>query len=192
MLWPLLSFLILSHIACCLPYAIPAIQAPFLFPKYVKLIPALGLLHILYDVFMYGYESWTVKKAERGRIDAFKLWCWRRFPRFPWTARSNQSVLRGINAKYSFQGLMLKLQYLGHLMQIANSLEKSVMLEKIVGRRRRGWQRMRCLDGITMQQTWIWANSRRWWGTGKPGVLQSMEFPRVWHDWATEQQQGPV
>ena len=93
---------------------------------------------MVFPMVAYSFESWTIKKAECQRIDAFKLWCWRRFPRFPWTARSNQSVLRGINAKYSFQGLMLKLQYLGHLMQIANSLEKSVMLEKIVGRRRRG------------------------------------------------------
>ena len=152
MLWPLLSFLILSHIACCLPYAIPAIQAPFLFPKYVKLIPALGLLHILYDVFMYGYESWTVKKAEPRRIDAFKLWCWRRFLRVPWTARrSNQSSLKEIIPEYSLEGLMLKLklQYSGHLMWRADSLEKTLMLGKIEGRKRRGRPRMRWLVGIT-------------------------------------------
>ena len=99
---------------------------------------------------MYGCESWTVKKAEHRRIDAFALWCWRRLLRVPWTARrSNQSILKEINPKYSLEGLMLKLQYFGHLMWRANSLEKILMLGKIEGRRRRGQQRMRCLDGIS-------------------------------------------
>ena len=101
---------------------------------------------------MYGHESWTIKKAERQRIDAFKLWCWRRLLRVPWTARrSNQSILKEINPEYLLEGLMLKLklQYFGHLMQRANSLEKTLMLEKIEGRRRRGRQRMRWCDGIT-------------------------------------------
>ena len=100
---------------------------------------------------MYGCESWTVK-YECWRIDAFKLWCWRRFLRVPWIARrSNQSILKEINLEYSLGGLMLrqKPQYFGHLMWRANSLEKTLMLGKIEGRRRRGWQRMRWLDGIT-------------------------------------------
>ena len=101
---------------------------------------------------MYGCESWTIKKAERRRIDAFELWCWRRLLRVPWTARrSNQSILKEVRTEYSLEGLMLKLklQYFGHLMQRADSLEKILMLGKIESRRRRGQQRMRCLDGIT-------------------------------------------
>ena len=101
---------------------------------------------------MCGYESRTIKKAERRRIDAFELWCWRRLLRVPWTARrSNQSVLKEINPEYSLEGLMLKLnlQYFGHLMRRADSFEKTLMLGGIGGRRRRGQQRMRCLDGIT-------------------------------------------
>ena len=105
-----------------------------------------------FPVVMYGCESWTIKKAERRRIDAFELWCWRRLLRVPWTARrSNQSILKEISPGYSLEGLMLKLklQYFGHLMWRANSLEKILMLGKIEGRRRRGQQRMRWLDGIT-------------------------------------------
>ena len=101
---------------------------------------------------MYGCESWTIKKAECQRIDAFELWCWRRLLRAPWTARrSNQSILKEINPEYSPEGLMLKLklQYSGHLMQRTDSLEKTLMLGKIEGRRRRGRQRVRWLDGIT-------------------------------------------
>ena len=101
---------------------------------------------------MYECGSWTTKKAEHGRIDAFELWCWRRLLRVPWTARrSKQSILKDISPKYSLEGLMLKLklQYFGHLMRRADSLEKTLMLVKIEGRRRRGWQRMRWLDGIT-------------------------------------------
>ena len=101
---------------------------------------------------MYGCESWTVKKAERRRIDAFELWCWRRLLRVPWTARiSNQSILKEISLGCSLEGLMLKLklQYFGHLMQRTDSLEKTLMLGKIEGGRRRGKQRMRWLDGIT-------------------------------------------
>ena len=101
---------------------------------------------------MYGCESWTVKKAERRRIDALELWCWRRFLRVPWTARrSNQSLLKEISPGCSLEGLMLKLkfQYFGHLIRRADSLEKTLMLGGIGGRRRRGWQRMRWLDGIT-------------------------------------------
>ena len=101
---------------------------------------------------MYGCESWTIEKVKRQRIDAIELWCWRRLLRVPWTARrSNQSILKEISPEYSLEGLMLqlKLQYFGHLMQRADSLEKTLMLGKIEGRRRRGQQRMRWLDGIT-------------------------------------------
>ena len=101
---------------------------------------------------MYGCESWTIKKAESQRIDAFELWCWKRLLRVPWAARrSNQSILKEISPEYSLEGLMLKLklQYFGHLMRRANSLEKTLMLGKIEGKRRRGRQRMRWLDGIT-------------------------------------------
>ena len=106
---------------------------------------------MVFPVVMYGCESWTVKKAECWRIDAFKLWCWRRLLRVPWTTRrSNQSILKEINPGCSLEGLMLKLklQYFGHVMQRVVSLEKTLMLEGIRGRRRRGWQRMRWLDGM--------------------------------------------
>ena len=107
---------------------------------------------MVFPVVTYGCESWTIKNAVCRRIDAFKLWCWRRLLRIPWTARrSNQSILREINPEYSLEGLMLKLkfQYFGHLMQIADLLEKLLMLGKTEGRRRRGCQRRRWLDGIT-------------------------------------------
>ena len=107
---------------------------------------------VVYQVVIYGCESWTIKKAEHRRIDAFELWCWRRLLRGPWIARrSNQSILKEISPKYSLEGLMLKLnlQYFGHLMQRTDSVEETLMLEKIEGGRRRGRQRMRWLDGIT-------------------------------------------
>ena len=107
---------------------------------------------MVFPVVMYGCESWTIKKAEHQRIEAFELWCWRRLLRVPWTARrSNQSILKEISTEYSLEGLMakLKLQYFGHLTQRADSFEKTLMLGKIEGRRRRGRQRMRWLDGIT-------------------------------------------
>ena len=107
---------------------------------------------MIFPVLMYGCESWTIKKAERRRIDAFELWCWRRLLRVPWTARrSNQSILKEISPGCSLEGLILKLkfQYFGHLMQRADSFEKTLMLGKIEGSRRRGQQRMRWLDGIT-------------------------------------------
>ena len=116
-------------------------------PTKVYLVKAM-----VFPVVMYGCESWTIKKAEHWRIDAFELWCWRRLLRVPWTARrSNQSILKEISPKYSLEGLMLKLklQYFGHLMQRTDSLEETLMLGKIEGRRRRRWQRMRWLDGIT-------------------------------------------
>ena len=107
---------------------------------------------MVFPVVMYGCESWTVKKTERGRIDAFEVWCWRRFLRVPWTARrSNQSILKETSPVCSLEGLMLrlKLQYFGHLMRRVNSLEKTLMLRRIGGRRKRGRQRMRWLNGIT-------------------------------------------
>ena len=116
-------------------------------PTKVRLVKAM-----VFPVVMYGCERWTIKKAERQRIDAFELWCWRRLLRVPWAARrSNQSILKEISPGYSLEGLMLKLklQYFGHLMQGADSFEKTLMLGKIEGRRRRGQQRMRWLDGIT-------------------------------------------
>ena len=115
-------------------------------PKNVRLVK-----DMIFPVVMYGCESWTIKKAERQRIDTFELWCWRRLLRFPWTARrSNQSILKKISPG-SLEGLMLKLklQYFGHLMERTDSVEKTLMLGKIEGRRRRGQQRMRWLDGIT-------------------------------------------
>ena len=107
---------------------------------------------MVFPVVMYGCESWTVKKAECRRIDAFELWCWRRLLRVPWTARrSNQSMLKEINPEHSLEGLMLKLKlhYFGYLMQRANSLEKTLMLEKFEVKRKRGWQRMRWLHSMS-------------------------------------------
>ena len=132
---------------------------------------------MVFPVLMYGCESWTVKKAERCRIDAFELWCWRKLLRVLWTARrSNQCILK-ISPGISLEGKMLKLklQYFGYLMQRVDSLEKTVMLGGIGGRRRRGRQRMRWL--------WIWVNSWSWWWTGRPGVLRFMGSQRVGHDW---------
>ena len=124
-------------------------------------------------LFHVSCESWTIKKAEHERIDTFELWCWGRLLRVTWTARrSNQSTLKDINPEYSLEGLMLKLklQYFGHLMQRANSLEKTLGMGKIEGKQKRGRQRMRWLDGITDSMTWTWANSGRWWRTGKPSL----------------------
>ena len=135
---------------------------------------------------MYGCESWTTKTAESQRIDAFELWCRRRLLRVSWTARiSNQSILKEISPEYSLEGLRLKLklQYFDHMMRRTNSLEKTLILGKIEDRRRRGWQRMRWLDGITDS---MGVNSGSWWWTGRPGMLQSMGSQRVRHDWANE------
>ena len=129
---------------------------------------------------MYGCESWTVKKAECRRIDAFELWCWRRLLRVPWTVRrSNQSILKEISCDYSLEGLMLKLklQYFGHLMQRTDSFEKTQILGKTEGRRRRGQQRIRWLDGITDSMDEFEQALGVGDKTGKPGMLQ-----RVRHD----------
>ena len=138
---------------------------------------------MVFPVVMYGCESWTVKKAERRRIDAFELWCWRRFLRVLWTARrSSQSILKEISPGYPLEGMMLKLklQYFGHLMWIVDSLEKTLGQEEkgttedvMAGWHHRRW-------------TWVLVNSESWWCTGRPGVLQFMGSHRVQHDWATE------
>ena len=130
---------------------------------------------------MYGCESWTLKKAERQRIDAFELWCWRRLLRVPWTARrSNQSILKEISPGCSLEGVMLKLklQYFGHLMRRVDSLEKTLMLGGLGARGEgddRGWDGW--MASLTWW-TWVWVNSGSWWWTGRPGVLRFMGFAK--------------
>ena len=150
----------------------------------VHLVKAMVFLAV-----MYGCESWTIKKAERWRIDAFELWCWRRLLRVPRTARrSNQSILEEISPEYSLEELMLrmKLQSFVHVMQRSDRLENILMLGKIEGRRRgvnRGW------DSWMASLAWwtrVSKSSGSWWWTGKPGMLQSMGLKRVRHDWVTE------
>ena len=153
-------------------------------PTKVHLVKAM-----VFPVVMYRCESWTTKKAEHQRINAFELWCWRRLSRVPWTARrSSQSILKEISPECSLEGLILKLklQYFGHLMWRADSFEKTLMLGKIEGRRTkddRGWDGW--MASLT-QWTWVRVNSRSWWWTGRPGMLQSLESQRVGHDWAPE------
>ena len=150
-------------------------------PTKVHLVKAM-----VFPVVMYGYESWTIKKAERWRIAAFELWHWKRLLRVPWTARkSNQSILKEISPEYPLEGLMLKLklQYFGHLMQKTDSLEKTLKLGTTEGRRRRGQQRMRWMVSPT-RWTWVWVSSGNWQWTRKPAMVQSMGSQRGRHDWA--------
>ena len=152
-------------------------------PTKVRLVKAMA-----FPVAMYGCESWTIKKAEHRKTDAFELWCWRKLLRVSWTARrSNPSILKEISLDYSLEGLMLKLktQNSCHLMRRTDSFEKNLILGKTEGRRRKGRQRMRWLDGI-IRWTWVWASLECWWWTGKPGALQSMGLQIVRHDWVTE------
>ena len=149
----------------------------FTLPTKVRLVKA-----TVFPVVMYGCESWTVKKAEHQRIDTLELWCWTRLFRVPWTARrSNQSMVKKISPEYSLKGLMLKLklQYFGHLMWRTDSLEKALMLGKIEGRRRRGRQRMRWLDGVTDSTDMSFS---KLWDAAVHGVSKSQTRLRDWID----------
>ena len=151
-------------------------------PTKVHLVKAM-----VFPVVMYGWESWTIKKVEHWRIDAFELWCWRRLSRVPWTARrSNQSILKEVSPECSLEGLMLKLK-----------LQYFTAWCEELTHWKRPWERLRAggegddkgWDGwmaSLTRWTWVWASSRSWWRTGKPGVVQSMELQRVGHDWMTE------
>ena len=149
-------------------------------PTKVPLVKAL-----VFPVVMYGCESRTIKKSEHQRVDAFVLWCWRRLLRVPWTARrSNWSILKEISSEYSLEGLMLKLkfQYFDHLMQRTDSFEKTLMLGKIEGRRRKGQQRVRWLDGIIDSMNMRLSKLQELGWTGRCGILQSTVLQRVRHD----------
>ena len=145
---------------------------------------------MVFPVVLYGgCESWTVKKAERQRTDAFEVWCWRRLLRVPWTARrSNQSILKEISPGCFLEGMMLKLklQYFGHLMQRVDSLEKTLMLGGIGAGGEGDYREWDGWMAPLTRWTQVWVNSESWWWTGKPGVLRFMGSQRVRHDWATE------
>ena len=144
---------------------------------------------MVFPVVMYGCESWAMKKAELQRIDAFELWCWRRLPRVLWIERrSNQSILKEVNPEYSLKGLTLKLQYLGHLIKELTHWKSPWSWERLKSKGEgsgRGWEGWMASP---TQWTWVWANSGRWWRTGRPVVLQSMSSQWVGHDFVTEQQ----
>ena len=144
---------------------------------------------MVFPVVMYRCENWIIKKAEHWRIDAFGLWCWRWLLRIPWTARrSNQYILKEFSPEFSLEGLMLKLkhQYFGHLMQRTDSLEKTLMLGKTEGRRRRGYRGWDDWMASPTPWMWIWASSGSWWRTGQPCVLKSMGSQRVIYDGVIE------